>query len=690
MSSIRKQLIDIQNSQSFERLKGFVDSKKLASMPSDELELLAGLLILQGSEQLSKGDASVIETFEIASRITSHSSLMFYKQGEIYACYNDNLRCLYLAHQSFFQALECDSNFLEAAYKDAKVLLEIALVEKDIQCVTEASVGFSRVFNLLSPDSTINLTEFYWKWGLCLAELGRLEGEPLDFHQALTKFSTAKEEGLIEAAFFNDYGDALTDLGALLDNRDYFLEALKYFTEASCEDPEGFRGWFNQACCLQRLSETELNQEYLEGADSCFGIAAQIRPDQSCVWLKWAQLESSIGKFKTDIHRIENSWSKFEQANELEPNQPLLLNCWAESELFLGSLQEKLKLILSAKSKIQKSLEIQPELSDTWYLYGVCLNELGYYFEEESYHLQAIEKFQYGLSIDARSSLLWYGMALSHYALGEIKNDQPLIEKSVRFCSRVIDHGGGTVPQFWNDWGVALLKLAEMTEQAKYVEWAIEKFEKALNFPSNTIEKDQFDLEWVYHYGCAFDLLGDLTGDFHYFEKAIHILSQVVQLAPEDKDARYNYALALYHLAEALWGIEDYEKSIEQFQILINEDPEDSVVHIDFGITLISFALLIRDEYQLEKEQDLFRQAENHLVQGASLGNYQAFYHLAGLYSLNGLYPQALHFMERARLFGMLPDVADLLQDAWLEGLRQTHSFKQFLDGLSTQSKDEK
>lgn len=691
MSPLRKQLIDIQNSQSFEKLNELIDFSKLASVSKEESELLANLLLLHGAEQLAKGDTTVLETFETAAKIVSYSSSIYYEQGQIFARYKDNLRCLYLAHQAFVRAKEKDVNFINAHYKDAKILLEIALIEKDIQYIVEANQGFAKVFQLLEiSSSTIDLTEFYWKWGVCLAELGRLEGEPLDFLEALKKFSLAQEYGLATPEFFNDYGDALTDVGSLLDNKDYFLEALKYFTEASNLDPENFRAWFSQACCLQHLSDLNINQEYLESADSCFGIAAQIKPNHSLVWLKWAQLESAIGKLKMDTYCIENSWLKFEQANNLEPNQPILFNCWAESELFLGSTKDDLELILSAKSRVQKSLEIQPDLADTWYLYGLCLNELGHYFEDASYYSQAIEKFQYGLSLNSRSPLLWYGMALAHYALGEIKNDLSSIEKAVRFCSRVIDYGGGAEPQFWNDWGVGLLKLGEITDQAQYVEWAIEKFEKALNTSSNIVVKDHFDLEWVYHYGCAFDLLGDLTGDYVYFEKAVHILHQVVQLAPEDKEARYNYALALYHLADSVWEVEDYEKAIEQFQILIDNDPEDSMAYIDYGITLISLAILIRDEHERDREEELFRQAESYLVHATSLGNYQAFYHLAGLYSLNHLYPQALHFIERAQFCGVLPGIPDLLQDSWLENLRKTHAFRQFLDGLSSQSKDEK
>ena len=87
-----------------------------------------------------------------------------------------------------------------------------------------------------------------------------------------------------------------------------------------------------------------------------FSKAALLDPNNSHVWLKWGQLETTLGKFKHDSKIVENSLTKYERANQLDPNQPLLLYYWAETELFLGFQQERLDLIISSKNKILKSL----------------------------------------------------------------------------------------------------------------------------------------------------------------------------------------------------------------------------------------------------------------------------------------------------------------------------------------------
>jgi tetratricopeptide (TPR) repeat protein len=692
MTPIRKTLIDIQDSQSFERLEPFKQASVWKSFAQEERVLLARLLVLQGAQQLAKGDHQVLESFEIASQISSNASEILYQQGSILSTYRDNIRCLTLACQTLAHALQQDPTICKGWYLRAQVLSDIGLFEGDASYFVEAHQNFERAHVLLDVSlETIAREEFYWKWGFCLASLGKVSGEPLDFLHSIEKYRLAYELGCQQAHFFNDFGHSFADLASLLEKPEYFTEALKLFNQAVRQDSNAFEGWYNQACCMQSLVECGHHEKLLEQAERSFVKAAEINPQSSQLWLKWGQLETTIGKVKHDQQKLEDSLAKFAKAHELEPGHPQILSSWAETELFLGAQDERLDLLQSARAKILNSLEVQPEDSDVWYLYGSCLNELGRYFNDEDYYNQAIEKFQYGLSLTRHHPLLWYGLALAHFALGELTDQQALFEKAVRYCSRVIECGGGGFAQFWNDWGVALMKLAETTQQSTHVEMAIEKFERALKQPIQNIESEDVDLEWVYNYGSAFDLLGDLTDEPGHFEKAVHILTQVLQLDPHYNQARYNLALALSHLGEAMFDVELYHKAIEHFQYLLDLDPEDEMIHLDFGMCLTNLALLVHDVHHPERSQALYRQAESHLMQAVALGNAQSYYQLAGLYSITGHYDHAMHYLERAQFFGTLPGIEDLLHDEWLEDLREIPAFRQFINELSSQqSMDDK
>ncbi|SPJ31775.1 tetratricopeptide repeat protein [Candidatus Protochlamydia amoebophila] len=684
MTAIYKKLLEIQDAQTFEHLDYFKDSQMWTTMTIDERSLFARLLVLQGASQLAEGNHQVLGNFEIANQVTNYSPAILYQQGLVFAAYPDNLRCLNYAHQAFDQATQKDSSLFDAWYQGALVLLKIGMFENDFYHLTEAQQKFQKASNMLIENSPVE-KEFYWKWGLCLAVLGRCCGEPNDFYRSVEKYRKAEEVGSASEEFYIDYGHALADLASLLDQSTYYHEALQCFNRSTQINPLNFEGWYQQACCLLRLSETSLEPFFIEQADECFAKASELDALNSLLWLKWGQMEMLFGKATRDLKKVEESLNKFQKANDIDPNHPHVLSSWAETELFLGAQHEKLDWIQSAKTKITKSLEINPESPDGWYLYGSCLNELGRYFGEEVYYRQAIEKFQYGLSLTRQNPLLWYGLALAHFAIGELSEDQLFFEKAVHYCSRVIECGGGVFAQFWNDWGVSLMKLAEMTGQRHLVEQAIEKFERALKQPLVDLDMTDLDLEWVYNYGCAYDLLGDITEEPQYFEKSIQILLQILELDPDYVQARYNLAMAYSHLGEALCDIEPYFKAIEHFQLILEQDSEDEIIHMDFGVSLINLAILVHDIHHIEKSHGFYRQAESHLMQSIALGNTQAYYQIAGLYSLTGHSQHTMHYLEKALNSGALPPLEDLLHDEWLEGVRQTPAFKQFINQLSSQ-----
>ena len=692
MTPIRKTLIEIQKSQSFDQLTPFKEPTVWRDLPSEERVLLAQLLVLQGAQQLAQGSPQALDSFDTASQVSADNPQILLQQATVLSSHCRNMRCLTLATQILTRVLEANPEIIRAWVMQAYILTEIALFENEASIFQEADKHFKQACSLFAPDETsIDLAIFYGRWGFSLASLGNLSGEPHDYYQAIEKFHRAYEFGCRSFQFHLDFGHSYADLAALLEKPEYFTEALKLFNQAVISNPQAFEGWYNQACCLQCLMEFTRNDQLFEQAEKSFERAVEIQPDVSQVWLKWGQVLTTIGKSKRDYSKVELSLEKFAKAYQLDSGHPQILTSWAETLLFLGSQEERLDLIHEARHKILTSLEILPDDPHAWYLYGSCFNELGRYFShEESYH-QAIEKFQYGLSLSQRTPLLWYGLALAQFALGELTEQQPFFEKAVRYCSRVIESGGAGFAQFWNDWGVALLKLAEMSEQASHVEMAIEKFERALKQPIESIEEGDVDLEWVYNYGSAYDLLGELTEEPAHSEKAVQILSQVVQLEPDYALARYNLALALAHLGEALYDVELYQKAIEHFQVLLNQDPEDEMIHLDYGMSLTHLGLLIQDVNHPEPSQSLFKLAETHFIQASFLGNTQSYYQLAGLYSLLGQLEQSMHYLERAQAHKTLPGIDDLMHDEWLDSVRQIPAFRQFINELSSkQSTDEK
>lgn len=671
----QKRLQEILTQKKFEELEPFKSSKSWAALSSGDRDVLASLFILRGEKQIAQGDKSAKESFELAAQASPQNPQIFCRIGCAYASNKLNFTCLKLAEEAFKRALEIDAALIDAQLSLGSVYNSLGSLNQEANYFHQADDIFAKALKSLPEEQEDKLAILYWYWGVSWHFIGILSGEAADYLTALDKFRKAAGKGLQEKYFWCTYGDTLAELSSLLGKDDLLYEVIELYRNAIKQAFDFYEGWLKLGCTYQRLFDINfLDDEFIQ-ASECFKMAIELNDNHSILWLKWAQLLASYGKFHRDEEALQESFIKFEKADACEPGQALIICCWAQVLLFYGASTENINKIQEAHQKILKCLELEPGLVDAWYYYGNCLIELGRYFGEKDYLLEAIEKFQYGLTLRKNEPLLWHGMALAHFALGDNGTETVWLEKASLYFGKVVEHSHMQPRQFWNDWGVTLMKLAELTNEKFYVEEALDKFSHAIG----DLNEQEVDPEWIYNYGCAWDFLGDFNEDIDCYEKAIIALTKALQLDPGYSHARYNLALAYAHLGETAMDVECFHKSIENFQVLISQDGEDEMGWNDYGVTLMHLAQLIYDPSRPDQSIKLYEVADSKLLHAAGLGCTQAYYNLACLYSLIGNYSLAMHFIEKAEAAGTLPPLDDLLQDEWLEGLRSTPSFRNYI-----------
>lgn len=679
-------------SQNFSCLEQLQDITFWQQLSASDRHSLALAFVAQGETLLKLGDGKALDIFELALKIAPNEPGIIYKQALAYSTQIQNMRCLAAAGKALQQVVSLSPTFFDAWLTWAYVLVRQGIFHGESHFFKEAHEKFVQAISLLRIDSngvSVKQEELYWQWGLCWFFLGRLDGEACDFYVALEKYREAAKLGLDNALFWNNYGDSLAELSILLNRKDLLLEAAEIYRKATKLAPHEFQGWLNLACSLERLFEHYLEVSYFEEANNTFMHAAELNSENVELWLNWALLFVESAKQSGEVEHLNISFEKFERANDCEPNNSTVLYRWGEAQTLYGAYNERLDLLKSAEKNIVRSLEIQSDNADGWYIYGNCLNELGRYFSDAKFYQQAIEKFLYGLSLNERHHLLWHGLALAHFALGEFNNDLQMLEKATRYCAKVMETGGKVFPQFWNDWGIALMKLTELTREQSYIEAAITKFERAINANDYENEKVGTDLEWLYNYGCAHAFLGEFSQETTHYERAIQVLSDVLQLDSNYTEARYNLALSLAHLGVLTDDIDHFHQSLEHFNILLTNDNEDEAMWNDWGLTLLNLADLIQDEMNPELSQNLFLQAEDKFKHAIALGGIEAFYNFSCLYSLQGNYSAAMHYFARAEQAEALPHIDDVMHDEWLEGLRQTTDFRNFISLRMTKHEKE-
>lgn len=676
-AAISRKLREILTSESFEQLEPFKNSQGWAPMSSDDKELLAQLFISQGKRHLANDDLRAQEMFALAEQAAPKSAFIFTEIGNAYAEQALDVDALRLACQSYERASQLKPLSPSVWIGWAKALRHLGDILDDSQYHTQAQKYLDKTAALINVDNVEAKTELSHELGQLWAAQGVNSGEACDFHKAIEAFREAELYGLHTPDFYNDYANALRHLSKLLDRPDLMLQAHTLYKKAYKLDRNNLDTLHNLIDILCILYPQTADEQYYAEAQVYFETIAVLNECGPDFWLLWGSLLAFYGKMNQDIDAIISSIDKLKIAYELDKNSALILVRWAESLRHIGTYDEDIEKLRDAEEKIIRALQINPQSIESWYLYGIILCEIGRYFGEQAYYLEAIDKFRYGLNRDQQNPVMWYGLAQVYLSLGELTGDRSFFEKAGAAFSRSNEFGHTSTPQFWNSWGVTLMKIAETTEDQHLVEEAIGKFEKTIAL------SERIEAEWLYNYGCAFDFLGDLTGEPEHYEKAIMLLNKVLEIDPEYLPALYNMALAYSHLGETIPDVDCLGRSCEYFHRLLTLEPEDDLAWNDWGTTLLHMAQMLYDPALPQQNHELYDQAEEKFLQSIRLGCTHALYNLACLHSLTSKLDDAMHYIQKAEEHHVLPPVDDLIQDEWLDNLRQTNEFRGFLTHLA-------
>jgi tetratricopeptide (TPR) repeat protein len=675
----KKVLEEMIHSRNFERLNGFEDIKQWEQMPTDERELLALLFVMQGEKQLSEGSNLVLNSFKRANQAAPNCPEIMYRQALAFARETHNSYCLKAADRIFKNVVEVAPKFFDAwhAWANTRVLLALhTQSEEDFQ---GANACFRKADESILLSTKQNQSRFYRDWGVMWFQYGKLSGEAIDFCEAWKYYKKAISLGEQTYDLWNDYGNCLVELSTLLSKPEMILEAVEMYWRSVRLNSDFFEGWMNLATALKVIYEFHPLDAYYTLAIEGFERASRLNPDHKTLWIKWGQLQAFRGKTDKDLDALQDSCRKFEAAAVFDPDHPALLSSWAESLLYIGEWIDDLQLLKQAEEKIITSLGMQSDQPRIWCLYGNCLSELGRYFEDEGYYLSSLEKYQYGSKLSPNDPVIWHGLAMAYFALASFNQEKEYLEKAGDCCRHVIENGGHSQAQYWNDWGVILMKLGTLNDDKDLVEGALNRFEQALRIRSNQNTDEFMEPEWLYNYGCALDFLGDYDEDLSCFEKAIQVLKKVIEIDPSFHHAYYNLAIAYGHYADLTADPEAYHESLIYLEAFVSLEPEDEFAWNEWGLTLIDLSRLIDDPAKSEDVKRLYEEAELKFFYARSLGSSAALYHLACLHSLKGNYDVSLHYLEQAKSLKALPPIEELVSNDWLEGVRFLPEFQKLL-----------
>lgn len=652
---------------------------RLAYCSADERASLALHFLSQGELSLLRGDLRGFDLFEQATQLDSCNPELFFRQGLAifeYGCQEGREKALLVAGKKFKTATTLCPDYFDAWHGWGNTLFFLGITYREHHYFLEAEEKLKKAITLSQGCSPELLADLHWDHGAVWKQIGIHSGEAVDFQLALDSFHKAcQHQDNLPEEFWNDYGSVCLEMSTKVNDIRHNVKAINCFKHSVSISLSSFQGWLLLAKALQRLYALTHDEDHFVQANECFAAAAHLQPQDTKMWYEWAVFLSTSGSRNRDLKKLRACLEKCQQSYACESNQPLILAIWAEALAMVGELTDRVDLIYEAQNKISEAVDrTEEDNPDIWYSYGMCLNSFARYFCDTDYFYQAIEKFQYGLSIDRTRHNHWHAIGKAYAAVGEAEEDIDAFEKAVRFFAKALDLNGNTLYTF--DYAFALSRLGEMKEDQKMLELAVAKFEHALSIQKNAI---YLHPEWLFHYAAALDTLGDFYEDEAYYLKSIEVLSHVLMIDPDFPKIHYRLALALSHLGELMSDLDHFYRSIHHFRLASKYEEENDQIILDFGVTLINLAQNLQDSQEIEA---LYLDADHKLTQAAKLGNQQAFYHLGCLNSILGHYDRSMHFIEKAHTCKTLPSIEELLEDDWLEGLRSTSLFQEFLSQL--------
>lgn len=660
-------------------LKGELDlGRPIEELTKKDYSTLSTALLRKGEFCLLQGDKAGLDYFEMAIKLDPSNSQLFFEQGLAlfeYGSHDGREAGLTLASKRFKLATNLDPALFEAWHLWGNTLYFLGIRKNEPSYFNNALKKYEKAVALSDKQSPDTLADLYWDFGDLWNKLANVSGEAADIHSAIKAYEKASSfQDDLPHEFWINFGDVYMQMGMKTNDLRFFIKAINSFKHAVSIDIANSNGWLLLAKGLKIVYGYTHDEDHFSQANECYKTAANLSSKDSAVWIDWARLLLESGTIFRDEKKLRASIDKCHKAHQLDRENLTTIAIWAETLAFLGIVTDRLENIHEALSKIEPLIQRNQD-PNIFYAHGVCLTALGSYYKDADYYYQATEIFQEGLSIDRTHDRLWYGIGFSSFSSSLIDHDEESFERSCYFFERALNLRKNSA--YHSQYALCLLKFGELIHDRSTFESAVFHFEEAINMQKNA---SYLHPEWIFSYAVSLDHLAEfLESDTHYV-KAVDLLNHILTLKPEFPHLHHQLAITYSHYGELVNEPEIFNRAIHHYRIAYQREKENDRIILDWALTLVNLGILLEND--LESDQ-YFREAEYKMIQAAKFGNIHSYYSLSCLYSLIGDLENSLRFLEKAKDFDALPILDEILEDEWLENLRDTEGFQTFIDHLA-------
>lgn len=671
-----------------EQIKHLKDFKRNAERDDSFAHLMGELkeknsemLLRKGELRLLHGDKEGIKYFELAAKYDPKNPQLFLQQGLAlfeYGSSEGREEGLTLASKCFKMATHLDPLSFQAWHLWGNTLYFLGKRRQESNYFANALKKYEQAIKLSAEQPPDVLTDLYWDLGDLWSSLAEQSGDITDYHCAIKAYEKASTlQNDLSLEFWISFGTAYQTMAEKTNDTGLLVKAIHCYKNGVLNKRSFGEGWFFLGSSLKMLYDYTHDEDHFSQASECFATAIRLSKNYPKAYFEWACLLLESGIIFNDPKKIRAAIDTCAKAHRCDKKNSQIIPIWVEALALLGSQTEQLELIHEALGKIEPLIE-KEKSPENYLAYGTCFYALGSYYKDIDYYYQALEQFQEGLSINRAHHSLWLAMASSSFAAALLDHDEKSYDRSLHFFEQTLHLKKSSLSH--SRYAVCLLKYGEINHNREMIELAVHHFEQALTMQKNA---SYVHLDWMFYYASSLEQLGGFNESEYHYLKAIDLLNHILTVKPELPHLHFQLALTYSHYGILVNEAHLLRHAIHYYRIAYQKEKDNDQIILDWALTLVSLSDLLEND--MESDQ-LLRGAEYKMIEAAKLGNTNAYYSLSCLYSLMGNLDNSLCFLEKAKQFDALPSVEEMLEDDWLENLRETNKFQSFVDQIEAKT----
>jgi tetratricopeptide (TPR) repeat protein len=352
--------------------------------------------------------------------------------------------------------------------------------------------------------------------------------------------------------------------------------------------------------------------------------------------------QGELSLLKGDVSGIE----LLDKAAELDPCNHCLFYRQGLALFEYGSVAGKEKSLLLAAKKFKIAANLKPDYFDAWHAWGNALSLLGLTYEEHHYFIEAEEKLKKALffsdhkTSDLLAELYW-DYAVVWMRISNQSGEAVDLQKALLAFEKSSSYQELMPQEFWNDYGLAALSMADRINDIRLVVKAINCFRHAVSLTLSFFDG------WIL-LARSMSRLYTHTHDEDHFTQTHECFSAAAHLKPASLDLWHEWAVFLLEAGRRTQDMKRLRVALEKCQRGHAFDPKHPLL-------LATWAEILATMGEHTDRIDLIGEAQNKISEALDISNEEdaEVWHSYGkcLYSFGGYFHDLDYYYQAIEKF---------------------------------------